>query len=92
MFPFWESRRAMIKSGVNPEKIRSFTNVRHGFTKFRILLRVYETDFMARSIKEPECTYDEKYQGKWVLIRDLNKYPFPSPHKKIVLKLNSDNR
>lgn len=79
--------------------------VHHGFTKYRIELKVYEQALREKggqegrrrgkkgtSLLTPLSPFipSTPLIQKWVCLHDLSGYPFPSPHKKIVEKLLKD--
>ena len=100
-------------------------SIRHGFTKYRILLEVFEYEYNENGRKKvgmsnkihmsfPQkreskkwilrssqgmtaplsilnnATRSGKKTGRWIAVRDLQNYAFPSPHQKIVAKLISE--
>lgn len=81
MFPFWMHKKEMLKDfrpfGSPPI---FFLTVPHAFTKYRILLEVFESQCRKKALlKRPH--------GRWFSIAELNRIALPSPHKKIARSL-----
>lgn len=80
MFPFGgslEEITARFQLKKIPEK--ACLQIRHGFTKHSIDLRVFEASVPARAARTLAG------QGlRWARIPELTRFAFPSPHKKIV--------
>lgn len=95
MFPHWESKKEMLKvvgagfpcpnsrhkKGGKTPPLRRVMAVKHGFTKYQIDLEVFQIE---TSHQKP---ITRKNRLKWVKITDLKNYAFPSPHQKIVKKV-----
>lgn len=81
MFPHWKDTPLMLKE--TKLKIGHLTprmNVKHGFTKYRINLSVYEAN-------EKPGAWIKKGTHKWVTLKSLSALAFPAPHQKIVKHL-----
>jgi A/G-specific adenine glycosylase len=81
MFPHWSDKNSMLKeTGLEKSNLTHRLTIKHGFTKYRINLEVYECESTPLKIKDssPE---------KWVSVAQLEKHAFPSPHQKIVKSL-----
>jgi len=80
MFPFWESEKKMIKeTNIAPDHFKRLMAVQHSFTKYRIQLQVFES-YIPYYPPFP-------HESRWVPVKDLQNYAFPSPHQKIVENL-----
>lgn len=78
MFPHWKNKKSMlseIKCGKSD--LKHHATIRHGFTKYRIELEVFEHQ---GGLEIPAA--------KWVRISELQKFAFPSPHQKIAESLS----
>ncbi|HTL46818.1 MAG TPA: A/G-specific adenine glycosylase [Verrucomicrobiae bacterium] len=79
MFPFWAKREHMVREfDLKAKRLKHLMTVNHGFTKYRISLKVYE---------HPSGGAPGSARSKWVPITDLSKYAFPSPHQRIVREI-----
>ncbi len=78
MFPHWKDKKSMLKEWPFKELKHRMT-VRHGFTKYQVTLEVYEL------IKTFPLSGET--QSRWIKIKELSKFAFPSPHKKIAENL-----
>lgn len=83
-FPHWENRKAMIQNlGTDTKNLKHRLTIHHGFTKYHIRLDVYQWKCSSRSAGGAEVFENIR----WVKIKDLGKFAFPSPHQKIVKEL-----
>ena len=74
MFPHWDDFKRMLDDtgGRHSDFIKRLT-VKHGFTKYRVHLDVFESESGGGSLP----------QTRWVDIPALDKLALPSPHRKI---------
>jgi A/G-specific adenine glycosylase len=80
MFPHWKDRKSMLSEmGCQKSDLNHRMTVKHGFTKYRIALEVYE---------HPGTPAVSLPAAKWVRVSELSKYAFPSPHQKIAASLS----
>ena len=71
-------RREMKEElGVEVDGIRSLTQVKHSYTQFQVKLYAFQCSLKT----EPSLT---KRDHRWVSLRGMRKYPFPSGSAKIV--------
>lgn len=82
MFPHWRSSKSMLKeTGFKEKDLSRRMTVKHGFTKYRITLQVYES-----SLKSNRKAFgDERHQ--WIAVSSIKNLPFPAPHQKIVSEI-----
>lgn len=74
MFPHWDSFKRMLDdTGSRRSDFIKRMTVKHGFTKYRVHLDVFESSSDGRKIP----------QTRWVDIQALEKLALPSPHRKI---------
>jgi len=85
MFPFWHTKGGLLDScGLTKNEIVPFTTIEHGFTKYRVTLRVFEARGQAEQIRliaADEC------EDRWVKIDEVSDYALPAPHKKILKEM-----
>ena len=67
--------------GTQPKEVEPFCTIRHTITRYRIQLEVFKT--IPNGNKVPAD------HGRWLRLRELDKLPFSSAHKKIVQLLSS---
>ncbi len=80
MFPFWKSEGDMFDElGSLGWKPALKMKVQHGFTKYRITLKVFGV--------APNKTAWKHRSGRWFSIGNLARIAFPSPHRKIAQAL-----
>ena len=125
MFPFSETPGKLAgAAGVSLKDLKRRMTIRHGFTRYRVKLEVYEHEGARgmgqgagisknrkKAPKEKLSGRPEKRKGglplasfplpltpyplplkiRWVKIKDLPKYAFPSPHQKIAAELLKEN-
>ncbi len=70
-------REMMEELGVEVDGIRSLTQVKHSYTQFQVKLYAFQCSLKT----EPSLT---KRDHRWVSLRGMRKYPFPSGSAKIV--------
>ncbi len=88
MFPHWQDKKSMLKeAGCDARGLKRRMTVKHGFTKYRVELQVYE--FTAPK-KVSEKTQNDGRARKWVEIKNLSRIALPSPHQKIARELLAD--
>lgn len=81
MFPHWQNKKSMVKeTGLSNDLLKRRLTVRHGFTKYRIELEVFESTGPWILAPGP---------SKWVSVSKLSEFAFPSPHQKIVKEILS---
>lgn len=81
MFPFWPTKKDLLfSSSLSEEDIVPFALIKHGFTKYRITLRVYES---SQACEPRKLAVSEGGEDRWIPIDELSNYALPSPHKKI---------
>ncbi len=88
-FPHWENKKMMIKDlGTDLKNSKHRLTIHHGFTRYQIRLDVYEKQLTHRYFsREVRINFRAFSRSRWVKVRDLAKFAFPSPHQKIVKEL-----
>ena len=93
MFPHWIYQNGISENdflkekvkkelGLNIQGLKSKLEVRHGFTKYRVRLRVYEG--RCRGGVTPPCKGAETAPLRsWIHPKQLSRLPLPRPHQKI---------
>jgi len=66
-----EELGALVKSA------RLLVTVRHAYTRFRVTLRAYDTVLKRVPALDPRT-------HRWVTLKGLKRYPFPSANSKII--------
>jgi A/G-specific adenine glycosylase len=67
--------------GIQPKGVEPFCTIRHTITRYRIQLEVFKAS--------PNGNKVPAGNGRWLQLRELDKLPFSSAHKKIVQLLSS---
>ncbi len=85
LFPQWKMdprgseteflRKKTKDLGIQIDEFRPKTEIKHGFTKYRIRLRVFEGEALSHNGFPPLM--------RWIRPEKLQGLPFPSPHQKI---------
>ncbi|OGW83360.1 MAG: A/G-specific adenine glycosylase [Omnitrophica bacterium GWA2_52_8] len=95
MFPYWESREAMLQDHSlictevgSTAKLKQRMSLTHGFTKYRIKLSVYESR-LPDKVKSTHSILGDK-NARWIPVAHLPKYALPSPHQKIADEISKD--
>lgn len=85
MFPHWPNKSEMLSEAkLTDPDLKHRMTVKHGFTKYRIKLQVFERIVKnKKTMPKASCAL----QGRWVHSSELSKYAFPSPHQKIVREI-----
>lgn len=97
----WEFPGGKIEKDENPEdclkrEIREelgvevtlkekFMTLKHSYTQFRVTLHVFLCDLEKGRLKPSSCD-----DWKWVLLEEMDRYPFPAANVKILNKLQQN--
>lgn len=89
MFPHWPDKNTMLEStGLKEKQLTPRLTVKHGFTKYRINLNVYETENRIRK-NGLKVSDSAESSERWCSPKELKELAMPSPHQKIVRELFS---
>lgn len=72
------------ETGWQVKDIRFFATVVHYYTHHRVTLSAYIHD-LSSPLPSPALT--AATQSDWVLLRDLEKFPFPAGHRQLIIRL-----
>lgn len=77
-------REALEELAVKIKVGKPLVTVKHAYTHFKITLHVYSCRYLSGGPQAIDCT-----AWKWVKVKDLQKYPFPTASQKIIEKLKN---
>ncbi|MDW7773864.1 MAG: A/G-specific adenine glycosylase [Desulfobulbaceae bacterium] len=75
------------ETGFQAEKPEPFHTVTHFYTRYRVTLHSFVTGIRRGTNIEPKLTAALQY--RWVTRQELDQYPFPAGHRRLVEKLQS---
>lgn len=88
MFPYWPDKKSMLKdAGCSASDLNQRMTVKHGFTKYRVRLEVYEFKASQDTSNKSQEKFNQERVEKWVKIKKLSEMALPSPHRKIAEEL-----